>query len=93
MTLHGHTNLTLTYDTSVDQVTCDETMQVCIYHQCLSCKSSRDKFVPCSDNNHQLVKYFLWQTTPREEKIEIKVTVQQKVFWFTDISNGNKLNI
>ena len=57
-------------------VTCDETMIECIYRRCLSCKNSLDKFVPSSDNHH-LIKYFQWQTTPRAEKIEIAGTVQE----------------
>ena len=77
-------------------------MKECIYHQCLACKNSLDKFFLSSDNNHQLVKYFQWQTAPREEKLEIKGTVHGifeniedhlQVFWFTDTSKGNKLNI
>lgn len=77
--LHGHTNLPLTYDTFVDQVTCHKTMKICIYHQCLSRKNPLDKFVPSSDNNHQLIKYFQCQTTPREEKIEMKGTIQDQL--------------
>ena len=44
-----------------------------------ACKNSLYKFVPSSDNNYQLVKYFQWQTTPRAEKIEM-IGIVQEIF-------------
>ena len=56
--LSNHTNLVVTFDGFVAQLTYNSSIKECCCHQCEDCKDSLDFFVPTSD----ATKYQKWQT-------------------------------
>ena len=57
-----HNNLAATFDEFIAQLTCNNSIKECFYHQCEDCKDSLDFFVPPSDVTDITTKYQQWQS-------------------------------
>ena len=74
--LSKHTNLAATFDGFVAQLTCNNSIKECFYHQCEDCKDSIDFFVPPSDVADITTKYQQWQSINKKaEKVQINAIV------------------
>ena len=74
--LSKHTNLAATFDGSVAQLTCNNSIKEYFYHICEDCKDSHYFFVPPPHVADIATKYQQWQTINKKaETVQINATV------------------
>ena len=72
--LHGYTSLANSFSDFGEQLTCNTESYDCIHRKCSVCADALGSFKP---DNNELIKYAQWHLTPRAEKVELVLSVNE----------------